>query len=266
MSEEATAVIDTPQEGQAQDIQPESVQEVGQVEGTHDQGQVDQVIDQEGWQTDKRFKEHWGEDPNKMYDTLRHLEKRQSEFDTAQSQVKELQEYQNTVKGLLDHPELGPALTQVIEDFENNQLKAKYGEMSPEQLEMVKAQDQRLSELEEKYQSHEQEQKFNAIKEEAETQLSNVNALAKEYGIELDEGQFLTYCQENNVPVTMMQAAFLEHALPILKDKFQIKGEENARKNIAAGQKANLTSGKDKQPNEQYETMGQALDRVLGVS
>ena len=39
------------------------------------EGQVNQDIS--NWNDDKRFKEHWGEDPNKMYETLRYHEKRQ---------------------------------------------------------------------------------------------------------------------------------------------------------------------------------------------
>ena len=38
-------------------------------------GQVDTVVT--NWNEDKRFKEHWGEDPNKMYESLRFHEKRQ---------------------------------------------------------------------------------------------------------------------------------------------------------------------------------------------
>ena len=36
-------------------------------------GQVEQEI--ANWNEDKRFKDHWSEDPNKMYETLRYHEK-----------------------------------------------------------------------------------------------------------------------------------------------------------------------------------------------
>ena len=49
------------------------------------------------WNEDKRFKEHWGEDPNKMYETLRYHEKRQGEFDSQindyKTQIEDLGKY-----------------------------------------------------------------------------------------------------------------------------------------------------------------------------
>ena len=46
-------------------------------------GQVDTVVT--NWNEDKRFKEHWGEDPNKMYESLRFHEKRQGDYDNLKS-------------------------------------------------------------------------------------------------------------------------------------------------------------------------------------
>ena len=75
-------------------------------------GQVEQSVS--NWNEDKRFKEHWGEDPNKMYESLRFHEKKQGEYDKQLNEYKEQVESLNKYKDdytslekLFDHPEIG---------------------------------------------------------------------------------------------------------------------------------------------------------------
>jgi len=260
----AQETIDTPEQGQVEDTQVDPVQ----VEDTPPEGQVENLEpgqEVSGWEADKRFKEHWSEDPNKMYDSLKHLEKRQSEFQDQSENFTKLQDYQKNVQDILNHNVLGPQINKVIQDFENQQLKTQYGEnLSEDQLDHIRQQSQRLEELESKVNSQEEQKNIDAFKAQAETSLTEIDALAKKNGIEYKREEFLNYCTQNEVPVALMKAVFLEHANEKMLERAMNNGEQNAFNNIKSNNAGNLGASQDKANNKE-KSWDEALNGVLGI-
>ena len=74
----------------------------------------------------KRFNTHWGEDPNKMYESLRSHEKKQGDFDKQitdyKDQVETLQKYKDdykAVEDLFNHEQMGSELLGVINKYQS---------------------------------------------------------------------------------------------------------------------------------------------------
>jgi len=237
----------------------------GQIANTQegvDNGQVEQEI--ANWNEDKRFKDHWGEDPNKMYETLRYHEKRQGDYDNLKNEVESLVKYRddyNALEKLFDHPELGNQLIDVINKYQNPQKSQPMQETvqdNPYQAELAKLNE--ITQWKEKIENQAYEQ---AMQQQQQEQFNKIDDFAKQYNIKYDKDEFLSAMQANNIEPNNWVHYFKSQASDVALKNAQNRAAESALKNRSSIPSSVSGNGKSVSG---YAGMNvdQALEAILG--
>ena len=229
-------------------------------------GQVDTVVS--NWNEDKRFKEHWGEDPNKMYESLRFHEKRQGDYDNLKGEVESLGKFRedyNSLEKLFEHPQIGTELLEVINKHQNPQ------QYQQNQQTAAQGQDQaqpnpyegQMNEMLEWKKGIEQQALNQYQTQQQETQFKQIDEFAKQYNVQYDKNDFLKAMTEGNVDPQNWVHYFKSQATDVAMKNSANKAAENALRNKSAipssvGGQGKLT-GKFSGMN-----VDQALDAILG--
>lgn len=231
------------------------------------EGQVEQAA----WNEDKRYKDHWGEDPNKMYETLRYQEKRQGDYDTKikdfTGQVEELSQYKNdyeTLEKLMEHPVLGEKLLSVIQEHqqgnqqqENQGTTEGQGQQAPHSNEVNELMDWKNN-----LEKQAEDQYYSNQKDE---QLSQIANYAKEFNIKYDKDDFLNAMKGSNVSPESWVHYFKSHVSDIALKNAKNKAAEQALS--TRNQMYSSSSSSDKGLSSLNGlTIDQALDRALNIN
>jgi hypothetical protein len=258
----------------AEDIQEEVIEEQVEQEATQisfGQGNEDTLNDNAGqveseainsWEQDKRFKSHWSEDPNKMYESLRYHEKRQGEFDKQindyKKQVEELSRYRddyNAVEELFNNEQIGNELLGVIN---------KYNSVESEQpVEATNPHAQQLNELLDWKSNIEQKALENYYSEQEQQQFKEIDSLAKQYNLNYDKDQFIKHMNDGQIPREYWSRYFKSEALPTILNANSAISAEAALKKQASTQSLALGQNKQKPMVGSQASYKSALDKIL---
>ncbi len=165
-------------------------------------GQVEQSVS--NWNEDKRYKEHWGEDPNKMYESLRFHEKKQGDYDKQINEYKEqvegLNKYKddyNALEKLFDHPEIGNELLGVINKYQQPQQTQQ---VQPQQQDQLYAQLQnQVNDFSKWKEQLTQQAVAQHVQQQEQQQLTQIDEFAKQYRINYDRDDFLKAAKAKNL-------------------------------------------------------------------
>lgn len=225
----------------------------GQDEGTQDQevGQVEGT-DYGTWDSDKRYDTHWGEDPNKMYHSLRYHEKKQGDFDNQikdyKGQVESLKEYQDNweaLQSLASHPTVGPKFSQLINEYQGipNETQTQNQVVNNGAYDPNQQFNQHLQPIQQKLQDIEswkndlmnQVNQYNT-QEAQDQQFQAIDQMASENGFTYNKNDFMQSMQAKGIPVEHWVAQFTYEAWPQIKSNVTAQSSESALRNANATQ------------------------------
>lgn len=197
-------------------------------------GQVEQSVS--NWNEDKRYKEHWGEDPNKMYESLRFHEKKQGDYDKQINEYKEQVESLNKYKDdysalekLFDHPEIGNELLGVINKYQQPQQTQQ---VQPQQQDQLYAQLQNQVNDFGKWKEQLQQQALaQHIQQQEQQQLTQIDEFAKRYGINYDRDDFLKAAKAKNLEPSNWGDYFKAQAVDVAMKSAANRAAESALTN-----------------------------------
>lgn len=243
--------------GQGQDVvQDTQAETTGQVENNN-----------LSWEEDKRFKEHWAEDPNKMYESLKYHEKKQGEFDgqinNYKTQVSELENYKNdyeALEKLFDHPELGKELVDTINKYKEpqNQQEAPQAHDNSQFSGQINDLMQWKGQIE--------EQALNQYKDQQKTeQFNQIDAFAKQYNVEYNKDDFVSAMETGNVDPASWSHYFKSQAADVALKNTANKAAEAALKRKSVTTSFPSTDSKQSPELGNYQRYTEALDKVLGI-
>jgi hypothetical protein len=238
-------------------------QEVAKDTQAESTGQVENNV--LNWEEDKRFKEHWSEDPNKMYESLKYHEKKQGEFDSQindyKTQVGELGKYKSdyeSLEKLFDHPELGPELLTTINKYKDPQNQAQsVQDDSPYAGE--------INELKQ-WKSQIEEQALGQYKQQQEAeQFTQIDAFAKQYNIEYNKDDFLNAMQTAQVDPASWSHYFKSQAADVALKNASNRAAEAALKKKSVVSSFPSQDSKASVASGNYQNYTEALNKVLGL-
>jgi len=242
----------------------------GQSENNDTQIDTDGQVDEPNtntWTDDKRYGSHWGEDPNKMYESLRYHEKRQGEFDTQindyKTQVSDLSQYKENytnLENLFNHEQLGPQLMNVIESWQNNGNATA----EPQQQQQQPTHDPRFDDIMNWKQDIEKRSQEIYLENLEKEQMGEVNKMAKEYNINFDEKEFKSYMKAENIPQEYWPRFFKSEALPHIVKNTANKAGESALKKASSNQ--SLGTGTSKIMSQGAPSSNLEADLVAALS
>tara|TARA_R110002012_G_scaffold197079_2_gene365627 strand:- start:1051 stop:1893 length:843 start_codon:yes stop_codon:yes gene_type:complete len=262
----------TPQEGLENSESTQSLN--GLVEQAASQeNNVEQQEELSALQQDKRYSEFWNEDPNKMYDHIKHLESKQSE---SQQTVKDLeslrQERDNLSEQLtsynsaLEDPTVGPIYQQALADANTAIAKSKYGDLPQEVLNKLTEKDNDTQNLYQMYEQQAQEIQHFKNKEIANLATDSITKKAQEYGIDPKLPEFFDYAKSNNLDPQSYEQAWVNMALPQLLEgaaKKAIEANSQANKETQKGSVYSPTTNQVSNSNEPRRTLKATLEGIL---
>ena len=240
---------------------PEQVEEQPEADST---GQVENS--DLNWEEDKRFKDHWSEDPNKMYESLKYHEKKQGDFDTQlgdyKTQVGELEKYKNDyeqLEKLFDHPELGQELLDTINKYK-----------TPQNQEQPQAQDSnpyagQINDLMQ-WKGQIEEQALGQYKEQQKSeQFNQIDTFAKQYNIDYNKDDFVNAMTTANVDPASWSHYFKSQAAEVALKNTANRAAENALKKKSVTSSFPSSDSKQSTAPANYQRYGDVLDKVLGL-
>jgi len=247
-------------------VENEEATQVNFGQGDNDTSQDDAGQVEAGsstWQDDKRFNTHWGEDPNKMYESLRYHEKKQGDFDKQitdyKDQVESLQKYKDdykAVEDLFNHEQMGSELLGVINKYQSP-------EQQQEAQQEVNPMNQQLTDLM-SWRENIEKQALNTYYSQEETkQFKEIDSLAKDYNLQYDKEQFASHMQKNNVPREYWARFFKSEALPSILNANSQKSAETALKKSVDNQSIVSGANKTAKPNIDSAGYKDLLEKVL---
>lgn len=204
------------------------------------------------WEQDGRYESMWNKSPENLYKSYKDLEKKlndngntiRSEYDGKMKDMTEklgrheqLENYLSTIEA---HPELSKRFTGMIEDFNKQLNREKYGSDLPQEA-IDKFQE--LDSLKEHIQNGENEKLVNENLKVIDQQFDEMNEIAKKYNFTYDEQEFLAYAKENDVKPSMMKAVFLNQVLPQIENSIVTRTQEATLKNDTISKGAGRPKG-----------------------
>jgi hypothetical protein len=226
-----------------------------------EEGQVETNID---WTQDKRYGEHWGEDPNKLYESLKFHEKKQGEYTNQineyKSQVEDLEKIKadyNTLEQLFDHPELGKELLGTIEKYQNpqDQQQGINNNYLQQEVNDIKKWKQDL-----------ENQALNHYKQDLkETQINLIDDFAKEHSIEYNKDDFQKAMEASNVDPQSWSHYFKSQAAEVALKKARNRAAEAALRNKNSTQSFSSLDNKQSSSPTNYNNYTDVLDKVLNI-
>ena len=199
-----------------------------------------QEVELSALEQDKRFKEHWGEDLNKVHEHIKHIESKQSESQQIMKENEtlrqEMQDYNRLKEIYNSSPETRAIYDQSLNSAEEQVLKARYGDLPIQTLRNLQSMEHENQQLREKQAQFEMHQIANE-------QLTRVQEAAKSAGIDAKIDEFINYAQENRIPHESYEKEWHWFAKDSLTDaavKRAIEANNNAKKETA---KASVFSG-----------------------
>lgn len=188
------------------------------------QQEVEPTQLQDIWDSDSRYEKMWKKDPNELYKSFRNIEKMYSPL---QKKYKDLESkissYDSEISGYKDKIGAYSEVEKIINFLDSNPTyqkeilgtinrlaeegqRNKYGDLPPEAISRL----ERAEQLEAKFAEMENEKHLNHQIEVLNTQLSEIDKIAEQLGVEYDKKDFLMYCDANNIPPHMAKAVFME--------------------------------------------------------
>ena len=201
------------------------------------------------WDADKRYKDYWKEDPNNLYQTLRQEEKAkknyQNQINDYQTQIESLKEYETNYKAvedLFNDPNIGPKLSQVINEYQaGNQQAQSYnpnGVTDPnqqafyQQLQPIQQQLQALSDWKNDLMNTVNQHNAQQVQDQ---QFEAIDQIASQHGLSYDKNSFIQEMNARNIPVEYWSAHFNSVAMP------QVLANATAQASTSALKNANET-------------------------
>lgn len=196
---------------------------------------------QELWKQTKQFEQGLWKSPDDIYNSVKYYEQKYQPLEQAIKKMgfnapEELEEafknYQeklpiyeeneqavNLINALLQNETYGPKLKSAFDEIRRAQEMERWG-VSFDQLpaairERVEKGERAFQELEEMKQQQAYESNLNTINE----QVSQIEALAKEYDFDVNIAEILEHCKENNINPANIYGEFLKNSFAQLVDK-----------------------------------------------
>ncbi len=262
----------TPQEGLENSESTQSLN--GLVEQAASQeNNVEQQEELSALQQDKRFTEFWNEDPNKMYDHIKHLESKQSEsqqaikdFESLRQERDNLSEQLTSYNSALEDPTVGPIYQQALADANTAIAKTKYGDFPPEVLNKLTEKDNDTQNLYQMYEKQAQEIQYFKNKEIANLARDSITKKAEKFGIDPKLPEFFDYALSKNLDPQSYEQEWVTMALPQLLEGSAKKAVEAHVQANKETQKASIYSNANKQTstsNEPRRTLKATLEGIL---
>ena len=231
-------------------------------------GQVEQSVS--NWNEDKRFSEHWGEDPNRMYESLRFHEKKQGDYDKQigdyKEQVEGLNKYKDdytSLEKLFDHPEIGNELLGVINKYQQPQQQPTQ-QGQPQQQDQVYTQLQNQVNDFGKWKEQLTQQALTQYNQQQETQqLTDIDKFAQQYGINYDRDDFLKAGKAKNLEPQNWGDYFKAQAVDVAMKSAANRAAESALTNKSSIPGTMPNSSKSSGSDSGLTTR-QMLERALG--
>ena len=258
-----------------EDIQDNDVEQVegtqlsfGQTDDTQQASQDGQVEDNiSNWNEDKRFSEHWGEDPNKMYESLKYLEKKQGDYDSQindyKSQLEETSRYKTdyeVLEKLMDAPGIGDEIMGVLERYQSGQQQQIQKNNQPNLENNMQSQMQELLDWKQNLSARADEL---VMQEQQEQQMGEIDEYAKKYNIQFNRDDFLNYANENNLSPESWVHYFKSHAADVAIENARNLASENAYKSKFSNLSSPSSVSKG-QGSINMQNVDDALSRILG--
>ena len=226
-------------------------------------GQVENALT--NWEEDKRFSDHWGKDPNKMYESLKYHEKKQGEYDAQINDYKEklssFEDYKtkasdyDQLERLFEHPELGQQLINTVQNYSNKNNTQTQQEPNS----YLQNQVNELAEWKNNVQALTEQHQVQQAQNE---QLSKINDFAQKYNIQYDANDFVSAMNNSNVdPVNWYHYFRSEASDTALKNAQNLAAEKalqnkaNVHSVVSGANKSNLSLGNG--------SLDEALDAIF---
>ena len=234
----------------------------GQVEITNNEqgGETQENTQQEyNLSDDSRVGTYWkGEDgnvdPNKMYDHIKFVEKKQGTYDKLQTDYKsleeknvELQSVYDEVNTILNDPQSGPMLKNTLQEIENAKARSKYGELSDAELSYRTQHDDKLDNTQREITELRNQIRDREHTDIAKSQIGEIETMAKEYGVDPNVSGFLDYVKQHQVPVNLFKAVWKDLASEKIYESVgnkRLELERNAGKQTMPGSMPSSNSGR----------------------
>ncbi len=221
-------------------------------------------------QQDKRYTEFWNEDPNKMYDHIKHLESKQSESQSAIKELETLKQERDslnmqlqTFNSALEDPITGPIYQQALNDANTASLTSRYGNLPPEQLAQLQQKDSEISQLYSKYDELEGQLMHIQKEKIANEQTQNILSKAKEHGIDANLNKFLKFAHDTKLDANYYEMAWQHMAMPQILEGNSKKAVEAYVKANQETHKGSVYSSPQKSATPTGSTQGESLKSIL---
>ena len=221
-------------------------------------------------QQDKRYTEFWNEDPNKMYDHIKHLESKQSESQSAIKELETLKQERDslnmqlqTFNSALEAPITGPIYQQALNDANTASLTSRYGNLPPEQLAQLQQKDSEISQLYSKYDELEGQLMHIQKEKIANEQTQNILSKAKEHGIDANLNKFLKFAHDTKLDANYYEMAWQHMAMPQILEGNSKKAVEAYVKANQETHKGSVYSSPQKSATPTGSTQGESLKSIL---
>lgn len=248
---------DTQVETQVDQIESEGIENTEAGQDT--QGEQVETLQEEipSWDKDKRFGSMW-KDPNDMYRSYRNMEKTLSplqqkikEFESKvvpeyqknlqerDTRLQELEPIEKTVQFLQGNERYRNEILQVIEKLEEEDKRIKYGDLPPEAIQKL----EKAEEIERKFQAFEEEKQQEKNISALSGELEKVQGVAKEYGLEYDEAEFVQYLKHKNVQpeeFDRIEGMFLQKAIKHIANSVSKTAQTGVVQNLESNRKKAL--------------------------
>lgn len=236
----------------------------GQSDALGTQEQENGQVNNYNWQEDKRYSSHWGEDPNKMYESLKYYEKRDGDFSNQINDYKnKLSEYEKykadyeSLEQLFEKPGLGDELINTIENYKNQGMsKQQKSDVNSALMSRLESVEQFKNSLEEQANIYNK----NLVQQE---QFKEIDNFAKKFNINYDKDRFVNAMGEMGVDPSAWSHYFRSQAADIALKNHGNSAAQNALKRSAMT--PSLSSQATKTLNNSNRATYADLRRTLGI-
>jgi type III secretion system FlhB-like substrate exporter len=212
-------------------------------------GQVENSEDFGSWEQDKRYDSYWGKDPNKMFGSLRYLEKQKSEYEKFKSDYDTLKNETESYKKkatdydqleeLFSRPEYADKLSSVF----NDNTEKTTNSVAPENVDLhnelnnlrssfsdIMEWKNSLTDTMNKHYESEQAAELLAQKNAAYAEIQETCKTHNVHFPEENKATFEKMMIDQKIPPNLWGAVFTKEAMSTIQRNAATKGAENAMK------------------------------------
>lgn len=218
---------------------------------------------EKSWQEDGRYEKLWNKDPNALFKSYKELETKlqangsrisdyEKKLETLNTEVDNYNNFKKYLDSIQNHPEYSSKFSALVDEYNKELRRQQYGADLPDHI-VEKLQE--VDNLKQYVENYENEKKLKEQSKIVDSQLEQIDDIAKKHNIEFDKNQFMAWCLENQVKPRDMSAYFIKEAFDHIKGNITHKTQENTLNNIKKNSKASLNIGTKKSGQNTNSTM-----------